>query len=622
MEKHDFLKEKYGLHKSEEAESAAKRTEIRTGEKVLQDPSARIGNYLDRFREIIDRKDTERRERGLEALKRILYDKFVIKPQDIPEGYFETQRRIAREQGHGDVEITKEMRRQLTETVIADERSSLDNWIDYLTSADATYPDWLKYYAFRSILGMGEYDKGKKQFGKRSKTTVKPFPDINREALAYVLDAVSQKYGKRHTNLLALNEEERKTFDKLLEGENFPKLYAWAIEKTTVSPSEQLEKTAGKWIKYNQNSDHVPLVESLRGHGTGWCTAGESTAQMQLKGGDFYVYCSLDEKGKPTVPRAAIRMQEGSIAEIRGVAPDQNLDPYIAPVVQEKLKEFPDGKAYEKKVGDMKMITDIERKTKSREPLTKNDLMCLYEIDTPIEGFGYRRDPRIEELRNRRNPEEDMLFILECGKDQIANNISDIREETKAYIGPLVPGIFTKLQEYSIEHIYTSFPEGRIRKETIAIGGKSAKELIKEMKDAKINISPYAEDMMKNRDFKIQKEREDAVFIRLKVRDLGIYKSYPTTDEIYSRIEELGLELCPVETGPNYRLQYQNQPLNEWVRIGMKQISDRYGDPCIFDLGRRDGGLWLDDRWADPEDGWDPEVEFVFRLSKLKNSNT
>ncbi len=51
----DFLKRKYDLHTAPEVESAAKRTEFHTKEKVPQDPSVRIENYLNRFREIIDR---------------------------------------------------------------------------------------------------------------------------------------------------------------------------------------------------------------------------------------------------------------------------------------------------------------------------------------------------------------------------------------------------------------------------------------------------------------------------------------------------------------------------------------------------------------------------------------
>ena len=185
-----FLKTKYqNLHASPEVEKAVLRAKDKKGEKPTR-PEARIQEYLDYLKESLD-KNNPHREKKLAHFKQTLYDKFVIKPNEIPESYFDTQRRLAREQGYGDIEITDEVRRQSAEIIITDQKSSLDNWVDYLASPDATYPDWLKYWAIRNILGMGEYDKEKKLFGKRRKDTVKPFPDIDREALAYVLDAVN-----------------------------------------------------------------------------------------------------------------------------------------------------------------------------------------------------------------------------------------------------------------------------------------------------------------------------------------------------------------------------------------------------------------------------------------------
>ena len=610
-----FLKEKYDLHNSPEVESAAERTEIRTDEKVPQNPADRIQNYLDRFTEILERKDPDKREHGIEALKRLIYSKFVITPEEIPEGYFENQRRLAREQGHGDIEVTRDMREQLAEVIVADQRSSLDTWVDYLSSSDATYPDWLKYYAMRSILGMGEYDKERGAFTKRSTGTTKPFPDLNREALAYVLDAIEKKYKGEKVNFAALEQEDKVKFEKLLQGENFAKLYAWAIDKTAPSEKNLLTITEGKWVKYPQGAEHMPLVESLQGHGTGWCTAGESTAEAQLRGGDFYVYYSLDQEGNPTVPRAAIRMQGDGIGEVRGIADQQNLDPYISEVVQAKLKDFPDGKAYEKKAHDMKVLTGIERKVQKGEQLDKDDLILLYEINAPIEGFGYQKDPRIEELRAKRDPIEDMPIVFECSEDQIVTKVEDINAETKAYVGQLQPGIFDVLEQYNVEHIYTSFPEGKIRRENIEIGGKDKKELERELKDRGIQVSNYAKSMMDNKDFANLKKAEQAKLIRLTVKDLG-FSNYATTDDLYKRAEDLGLELCPAEVGPHYRLQYKDQPMHEWLYIGMKQIAGSGGYPGVFGVGRDDGGLWLGYGIARPAHEWDPGVELVFRLRK------
>lgn len=646
MENPEFLKQKYNLHNTPEVESAARRTEARTDEKMPQDPNERIQNYLDRFKKIIDREDSDKRERGMEALKKILHDKFVIKPEEIPESYFENQRRIAREQGHGDIEVTEEMRRELTEVAIADQESTLDNWVDYLSSKDAIYPDWLKYYTFRSMLNLGEYDKENKKFTKRSKGTVKPFPDLNREALAYVLDAIEKKSQKEKISTQFQTEEEKQEFEKLLQGENFGKLYAYAIDKVTPASKEALETVEGQWVKYDQGNDHMPLVKSLHGHGTGWCTAGESTAQAQLQNGDFYVFYSNDQDGNPTVPRAAIRMEgQGKIAEVRGVAPEQNLDSHITETVKEKLNEFgQEGRAYEKKSEDMKKLTEIEKKILKKQQLNKEDLIFLYEIDQPIEGFGYQKDPRIKEIRDARNPIEDAPIIFECEPSQIAIKPEDINENTKAYIGELGPGIFETLSRFNIEHVYARFLEGKIEQFAAEIGGRSEKEIMDELEareqlkeddENKLYAGNSSKYMLKSDDFIRSlyknpdeprekwelKDKEQIKFIKLKVSDLGFSKG-ATTEEVYNRAEELGLELCPPEAGPEIRLNYKkifnrDQPKGEYFRIGMKQITDSDGNPRVFHVFRSDDGWqWLHDSWANPGDRWDSDSVFVFRPRK------
>ena len=121
----------------------------------------------------------------------------------------------------------------------------------------------------------------------------------------------------------------------------------------------------------------------------------------------------------------------------------------------------------------MRMLTALEKKRENDEPFTKDDLVLLYEINGTIEGFGYQKDPRIDELRQGRNAEEDMLIIFECERDRIAHVPSQINENTRAYVGQLEPGIFQRLPE-SLEHVYMSFPDKKIRRENVEIGGKSA----------------------------------------------------------------------------------------------------------------------------------------------------
>lgn len=630
-----LLKKKYDLHKSPEVESSAQRTLGRIGESVPQDPLARIENYLNRFREITDREDPAKREHGIEALKRLILPKFVTTFEDIPESYWVSQERIIRERGQqGDLNRFSDdeklrWKKELSEGLLDDQRASLEQWVDYLTSSDSSYmPDAMKYWVFRSVTQLQEYDKEQKKFPERSKGTVKLFPDINHEALAYVIDAVVKKqegnafdFGQFSHDL---SSEAKETFQKHLAQENFAKLYAWANEQIQPIPEHLLPITDGEWVTYEQDHDgtenYKRLHQSISGRGTGWCIAGENTVKSYLSQGDMHLFYTRDDAGNSTIPRVAIRMEGSSIAEVRGISFKQNLDPYIAPIVEKKLEEFPDGKAYQKKVADMKYLTEIERKAQADIPLSATDLTFLYEVDSPIQGFGYSRDPRIEELRNQRNLEEDMPVVFGCEPSQIAHNPGELRPDTRAYMGPLVSGIFDRLQEHNIEHVYTSFPEGKIRRQQIEIGGKTREQLQQELKQNGVNVSSYAEDMMKSPDFATLPVAQMLDTIRLKVGDLGL-SGYPTTDQVYKKAQELGLDLCPAEVGPQMRLQTKDQPLGDYYWIGMKQITDSGGDPGVFGMGRYEGGLWLGDYWARPDDRWGPDDGFVFRLRKFESQN-
>ena len=592
MENPDFLKQKYALQNSPEVESAAKRTEAQSGEKVPQ------------------------------------------KPEEVPESYFETQRRIARERGQGEIEVTDEMRRQHTEVIIADQESTLDNWIDYLSSPDALYPDWLKYWAVRSILGLGGYDKEKKQFTKRDKGTVKPFPDLNREALAYVLDVIEKKHKGEKPNLTAFEAEDKPKFEQLLAGENFGKLYAWAIEKVTPDSVDRLTITEGKWVKYEKESDHMPLVESLQSHGTGWCTAGESTAEAQLKKGDFYVYYSLNQNGEAKIPRVAIRMEDQGIAEVRGIAPEQNLDPYIASVAQEKLKEFPDGEKYEKKVRDMKLLTEIDNRVKRGDELTKDDLIFLYEIKEPIEGFGYQKDPRVEELREARKLrfKDDLVIIFGCKPERVALAPNEIKEDTLVYVGKLEPGIFNRLP-VNIEHIYAEFPR-EIHREKVEIIKREKPSILSDklklrLTAADIGMTESAAAIIDDPYFvfddaesSVYKDIRVTTLIRLTAADLGLKpqiissRSGVAFDQVYERAKELGLELCPGEVIPYYCIEYRSKLPTVDIRVGMKfEHTSHYGFPSALSfeiLNEKDSGMLLST--YSPDNTQSEYSTFLFRL--------
>lgn len=165
------------LHASQEVEDVA--AYLRAGgESIPNDPAQKIEAYLGFLA------NTEIVNDGIltgdqSSIDRQI-DSNVIKAKDVPEGYFALQQRIAREQGHGDIEITPGMREQLVEAVQADQHSGLAKWVEYLGGNDGGYPDWFKTYTWNAVIKIGTYDKEKQEFQKRSKGTTAAYPELNR----------------------------------------------------------------------------------------------------------------------------------------------------------------------------------------------------------------------------------------------------------------------------------------------------------------------------------------------------------------------------------------------------------------------------------------------------------
>lgn len=422
-----FLKNKFPtLHASSEVESAVKRYDKKTEEKVSRKPEERIKTYLDRFAEILNRPESKEMHRGVEALKQILFKENVIAEANIPERVYELEQEVAFNQGHGQIEITDEYRIRKNQEIIAGQKDSLSSWVDYLSSKDALYPMWAKYWVMNSILKVGKYNKEKRAFDKRGKNSVATFPPMNTGAVAKAISVIQEKIKNGDTgeikNFSNLEDEE---FQRVLNKEDFAKIYALALESMPEFSEVGMENIKGEWVRYEQipyqeegenggriHSQTQRLFDSLQGYPLEWCTGQNiDTAETQLKGGDFHVYYSENNKGENKIPRVAIRMEANQIAEVRGIEANQNMDRYILPVVEGKMGDFgEEGEKYKKRVGDMTKLTEIYnrsfgikdketgRKESLRAELSPEELDFIYELNGQIEGFGNEKDPRINEI--------------------------------------------------------------------------------------------------------------------------------------------------------------------------------------------------------------------------------
>ena len=420
----------------------------------------RLLKYFERLEELHNKVSETKSVNGEKLLKSFYYDLYVIKPENIPDAYFQNQVRLARERGYGNIELTEEDKRRMTEEVIDDQKKSLDKWIEYFLydEESKSYGMWEKYWVFQGLQNLGKYDKETGKFSKRDKSTVYPFPPVEREYIFTTLklmeDFLKDKKG----------EEDIK---QALSTGNFKLLYEYVIKQSFLKGEHQSNSDDGKWIKYEQGSDYNILRDSLQGYYTGWCTAaGENFAKSQLAGGDFYVYYSLDKNGEAKVPRIAIRMDgKDKIGEIRGIADNQNMEPEMMPILEEKLKEFPDKDKYLKKEHDMKLLTLIDKKVNNNIELTLDELKFLYEIDGQITGFGYWEDPRIEEIKRKRNERRDYGLIFNVKEEEVAlsqkewlNNPEKFKALTRSiYLNSLTSADGLVLPQYVGGRIYLDY---------------------------------------------------------------------------------------------------------------------------------------------------------------------
>lgn len=396
------------------------------GEKIPNEPDTKIATYLDFMSEVVgdgiltgDQESIDRQVELCVSPDETFTDRYFqakaeaeakgllgIRPDQTTQ-YLAEDTRVELKKLAGQVYQSYDMRdprngktgrEQIIHAAQADQRARLNQWAEYVVG-DGHYPNWFRKYAWDSVTKLSNIDKQKREFMKRSSGTVANYPELNREALAYVLDGLSK------IHLRGESVEGDENLQKLLKGANFAKLYGHAVMETAADNAELLKSIEGKWVKFDQSTDPRVarrLSESLQGHGTGWCVAGEETAGSYLSQGEGYIFYTQDLKGGFSVPRLAIFMQDGKVShETRGILPGQEVEPELVDTMAEKLQTLPGGEERLQTASDMKQLSaidDLLSKNPSAE-LSAEDIAFLYELDHAITSFGYDDDPRVKKLQ-------------------------------------------------------------------------------------------------------------------------------------------------------------------------------------------------------------------------------
>ena len=93
-------------------------------------------------------------------------------------------------------------------------------------------------------------------------------------------------------------------------------------------------------------------------------------------------------------------------------------------------------------------------------------------------------------------------------------------------------------------------------------------------------------------------------------------KDEATTHEIYDAIRDHGDQLCPAEVGPQLRLQYQDQPMDEYLLIATEPIIGSNGHMGVFCVYFLSGGRSLGTDSGHPDHRYPGGYQWVFVSGK------
>ena len=376
--------------------------------------------YLMRLYDRVDERGTQAER----ALLRVSSGKLIVRSEDIPASYWATQEQIRRDNGQVG-ELSDRDKEILTADIQRQQRESLQAWTSYLGHEDCPYPTWFKVYAFDGMSRMATFDSDRKQFRKRDKGTVAPFPHLDAAVLGKTYDAIADFYDLKQEDFTDQEEgsEASETRDlqleALIKSGNFNKLYSkFLLEKRVILKTpERSEDIHGAWKEYLPG-DEEALANAA--DGTPWCIASPIVGRGYLKTGGYNgnnVAHNEDNKAKfilfhlqdPETGRlaenacASIRLgTDGQVAEISGLNEGQALEDALVPEVEAKVKTLPGGEKYLRAFADKQHLIAMDRKMQAGEyDFTQEDLDFIFEQDRKIETLDTYNasDPRVRELR-------------------------------------------------------------------------------------------------------------------------------------------------------------------------------------------------------------------------------
>lgn len=129
---------------------------------------------------------------------------------------------------------------------------------------------------------------------------------------------------------------------------------------------------------------------------------------------------------------------------------------------------------------------------------------------------------------------------------------------------------------------------------TIEIGGFPDSIALRNALDAAdCAIGGQAEEVLARPAFTVVSRKMQLDLVAVSPAELGFDGDTASLADIYLRARQLGFRPVPPEVGPQLRLQYADQPLGEFLIVGMEPIRTWSEEPVILTVANGGAGLIL-----------------------------
>lgn len=151
---------------------------------------------------------------------------------------------------------------------------------------------------------------------------------------------------------------------------------------------------------------------------------------------------------------------------------------------------------------------------------------------------------------------------------------------------------------------------------TIAIGTFAGPlELRNHLDDLGCHVGDQAGEILARPAFALASRKAEAELVLVTPAQLGFSSETVTLADLYARARQVGIELARPEIGPQLRIQYFDQPMGEFLSIGMEPIKTWNGEPIILNVANGGAGLILIGQDGRPEAEVPVTSRFVFERS-------